>query len=128
MGGYGAWEAAVRYPRLWAAVIPLMGGTDPSKAAIIKNLPIWTFHAANDPTVPVAGTRQMVSVLQAIGGHPLYTELATGGHGISSEAVNYPAQSGNPSLLDWTYQQANLAPPTNANINDNVPTSLTEKR
>ncbi|HEX3626217.1 MAG TPA: alpha/beta hydrolase-fold protein, partial [Verrucomicrobiae bacterium] len=113
MGGYGAWEAAIRYPTLWAAVIPLMGGTDPSKAAIIKNLPIWTFHAANDPTVPVTGTRQMVSALRAVGGHPLYAEFATGGHGISAEAVNYPAQSGNPSLLDWTYQQAKMASPTN---------------
>jgi|GEM_PF-629676 len=114
MGGYGAWEAAVRYPTLWAAVIPLMGGTDPTKAAIIKHLPIWTFHAGNDPTVPVTGTRQMVSALQAVGGHPLYTEFATGGHGISAAAVNYPAQSGNPSLLGWTYQQAKLASSANA--------------
>jgi len=113
MGGYGAWEAAVRYPTLWAAVIPLMGGTDPSKAAIIKDLHIWTFHAADDPTVPVTGTRQMVSALLAAGGHPLYTEFATGGHGISAEAVNYPTQSGNPSLLDWTYQQPNVGSPEN---------------
>jgi len=113
MGGYGAWEAAVRYPTLWAAVIPLMGGTDSSKAASIKDLPIWTFHAADDPTVPVIGTRLMVSALLAAGGHPLYTEFATGGHGISTEAVNYPTQSGNPSLLDWTYQQPKVGSPAN---------------
>ncbi|HEX7261146.1 MAG TPA: alpha/beta hydrolase-fold protein [Luteolibacter sp.] len=105
MGGYGTWEAAVRYTAKWAAIVPIMGGTDPSKAAELKNLPIWTFHAANDTAVPPAGTRKMVAAIQLAGGHPKYTEYATGGHGISGQAVNTPAQGGVPSLIEWVYAQ-----------------------
>ncbi|HEX3723999.1 MAG TPA: dienelactone hydrolase family protein [Nitrolancea sp.] len=81
MGGYGAWEAAERWPNYWAAVAPIAGGGDPSKAGLLVNLPIWAFHSADDPVVPVSGSRDMIQAIRAAGGNPKYTEYADLGHG-----------------------------------------------
>ena len=67
MGGYGTWDVLARHPGKFAAAIPLCGGSDTSKAPLIKNTPVWTFHGAVDPTVPPAATRSMMSLLQALG-------------------------------------------------------------
>ncbi len=55
MGGYGVWEAAERWPNYWAAVAPIAGAGDPSKADRLVDLPIWAFHSADDDIVPVSG-------------------------------------------------------------------------
>jgi poly(3-hydroxybutyrate) depolymerase/lysophospholipase L1-like esterase len=64
MGGYGTWDLVTRYPKKFAAAVPLSGGCDTSKAEAIKNVPIWTFHGALDPTVPPAATRAMIASLK----------------------------------------------------------------
>ncbi len=80
MGGYGAWEAAERWPDYWAAVAPIAGAGDPSLAYRLVNVPIWAFHSTNDPVVPVSGSRDMIAAIRTAGGHPRYTEYPTGGH------------------------------------------------
>ena len=57
MGGFGTWDLLMRYPDTFAAGVPICGGGDPSKAEILKNIPIWTRHGTADPTVPYAGTQ-----------------------------------------------------------------------
>jgi predicted peptidase len=81
MGGYGTWEAAERWPDYWAAVAPIAGAGDPSKAALLVNLPIWAFHSVGDPVVPVSGSRDMIQAIRAAGGNPKYTEFPGNGHG-----------------------------------------------
>lgn len=81
MGGYGAWEAAERWPDYWAAAAPISGAGDPSKADRLVNLPIWAFHGADDNIVPVSGSRDMIQAIKAAGGNPKYTEFANMGHG-----------------------------------------------
>ena len=68
MGGFGTWDLITRHPTKFAAAIPMSGGCDTSKASLIKNIPIWAFHGAQDPTVPPAGTRTMATLLKNKGG------------------------------------------------------------
>ena len=77
MGGYGTWSLATTYPERFAAVAPICGGEgtigavlslgDKSKAAALKNLPIWAFHGAKDNVVPVAESERMVDFLKKSG-------------------------------------------------------------
>ncbi|MBR4278897.1 MAG: prolyl oligopeptidase family serine peptidase, partial [Clostridia bacterium] len=83
MGGFATWDAITRHSDYFAAAIPVCGGGDPSKADILKNIPIFTFHAINDPDVPVSGTQQTVKAIQQAGGSLIsYTEYSYGAHGI----------------------------------------------
>jgi predicted peptidase len=103
MGGYGTWYLAMNFPHRFAAAVPVCGGADTSKAAAIAALPIWTFHAEDDGTVPVRGTREMVAALRKKGSQVVYTEYP--------KALNYNHQSWipagkTPTLPSWVFQQA----------------------
>jgi len=81
-GGYGTWDAIERWPDYFAAAAPIAGAGDPSKAAVLRDLPIWAFHGSADTTVPVSGSRDMIAAIQSAGGFPRYTEFAGQGHGV----------------------------------------------
>lgn len=78
MGGYGTWDAIVRFPNKFAAAVPMSGGGDPSKAALIKYTPIWNFHGALDATVPVTESRKMITALENAGSTVIYTDCHNG--------------------------------------------------
>ena len=99
MGGYGAWDALVRRPDLWAAAIPICGAGDPAKAESIKTIPVWAWHGENDTIVPVSGSRQMIEALTRAGARPSYNEIAKGGHGVWIPAFEEP------KLYDWLFAQ-----------------------
>lgn len=83
MGGYGTWNALMNHPDLFAAGIPMCGAGDPSKAEILKDIPIWAVHGGLDPTVPVQGSRDMAQALEAIGAPDFhYTEIPTAEHDV----------------------------------------------
>ncbi len=87
MGGFATWDAIMRHNDLFAAGIPVCGGGDISKAELLKETPIFTFHAVNDSAVPVSGTRDTVNAIKNAGGEKIeYTEYTTGGHGIWNQA------------------------------------------
>ncbi len=99
MGGNGTWATVATAPGRYAAAVPLCGWANQASAPSLIQLPIWNFHAANDPTVGVAGSRNMIAALRAAGGDPIYTEYATGGHGIWN--VTYAL----PQLFTWLSSQ-----------------------
>lgn len=82
LGGYGTWDAIERWPHYFAAAVPIAGAGDPSKAADLKDLPIWAFHGSGDTSVPVTGSRAMITAIQATGGNPSYTEFSNQGHSV----------------------------------------------
>ena len=46
LGGFGAWHLAEAYPHLFAAIIPICGGTRPmigfpERIKVLKDTPIW---------------------------------------------------------------------------------------
>ena len=81
MGGFGTWDIITRHPEMFTAAFPLCGGGDPSKAEVLKNIPIWVVHSRADKSVPVSGTRDTVNAIKAAGGTLItYKELATDDH------------------------------------------------
>lgn len=105
MGGNGAWTMAIDTPELWAAAVPMSGWGPNNKAAVLKDMPIWAFHAADDPQVAVAGTDNMINAIKAAGGNPKYTRYATGGHAIWSKSY------ADPQLSPWLFGQLLPAAP-----------------
>jgi predicted peptidase len=63
MGGFGTWELVQRFPKKFAAVIPICGGGDTSRAKSIVNTPIWAFHGRKDKLVPVSRTLDMIKAI-----------------------------------------------------------------
>jgi predicted peptidase len=80
MGGSGTWELAAAYPHRFAAIAPICGRPSLDSAAAIAHLPIWTFHGAKDPVVPVTGTEAMVAALRRLGSTVRYTRYPDAAH------------------------------------------------
>ncbi|MFL5340355.1 MAG: prolyl oligopeptidase family serine peptidase [Gemmataceae bacterium] len=100
MGGFGTWALAAAYPQRFAAIAPICGGGNPADAAKIKHLPIWVFHGAKDPTVPVARSEAMVKALKEAGAeHVQFTVYPDAGHDSWTETYN------NPQFYDWLLKQ-----------------------
>ncbi len=100
MGGFGTFDAVARAPRKWRAAVPICGGYDEDQVAPLVGVPIWAFHAEDDPTVPVARSRDVISAIRARGGHPRYTEYpASAHHGHFSWTPAYA----DPNLLPWMF-------------------------
>lgn len=59
MGGFGSFDLAARRPSLFAAVVPICGGGDPSTARLVAGTPFYIVHGSDDPVVPVALSRAM---------------------------------------------------------------------
>ena len=59
MGGFGAFELAARRPELFAAVVPICGGGDPTTAEILARTRFYIVHSNFDPVVPNALSREM---------------------------------------------------------------------
>ena len=99
MGGYGTWDLVLRQPALWAAAVPVCGGADDSKAALIAKIPVWVFHGGNDGVVKTARSRSIVEALKGAGGSPKYTEYPGVGHDSWNKAY------AEPELLPWLFAQ-----------------------
>jgi predicted peptidase len=80
MGGYGTWSMALARPEKFAAVIPICGGAEmlpvilaklnyapAEKVQALKTLPIWAFHGAKDPAVPLEESERVVRSLKELG-------------------------------------------------------------
>jgi predicted peptidase len=80
MGGFATWDLIARYPRLFAAALPICGGGNPAKAALMINTPIWAFHGDQDDLVNVSQSRQMIQAIKEKKGNPKYSEYKGVGH------------------------------------------------
>jgi predicted peptidase len=95
MGGYGTWAIASAHPNKFAALAVICGGVRrpapaprspevPDSASVadpytpvaqrVGNTPVWVFHGAADPVVPVTESQKMVEALKAAGGNVKYSE------------------------------------------------------
>lgn len=100
MGGFGTWDAIARYPEKFAAAVPMCGGGDTKKAAILKDMPVWNFHGDKDGAVRVQLSRDMIAAIRAAGGKPKYTEYPGVGHNCWTSAMQEP------ELLPWLFSQS----------------------
>ena len=107
LGGNGTWDYIAQYPGMYAAAVPMSGWGNSALASRMTQIAIWNFHTANDGTVNVSESRSMISAIRRLGGNPIYTEYATGGHVIWTPAYNTPV------LMDWVYAQRRGVTSTN---------------
>jgi len=82
LGGFGVWDLTIRYPKKFAAVVPLCGGGRPQKVCAMKDVPVWVFHGNKDEQVPIERSEEMVTALRKCGGSPKFTVLRGQGHDI----------------------------------------------
>lgn len=108
MGGYGAWDAIARFPKTFAAAVPMSGGGNTDTAATVANIPIWAFHGSADGVVPVSGSRNMINAIKAAAGSPLYTELAGADHVIWAPIYNDASNA----LYPWMFSKSTPEPAT----------------
>lgn len=96
MGGYGTWAWALDSPNRFAAIAPICGGGTPRRARALKNVPVWVFHGAKDPTVPVKESEDMVAALKKADTVEVkFTVYPDAGHD------SWTATYDNPELYDW---------------------------
>jgi len=124
MGGRGSWSYVFKYPLRFAAAVPC-SATDrriTSMLEYISHVPaIWSYHGAQDNTVPVEWAREVVDSMivngleviktqdltdneldDVLATNPsnLYTEYPDGGHNIH-RVVFFD----NPRLVEWLFNQ-----------------------
>ncbi|MCW4038024.1 MAG: prolyl oligopeptidase family serine peptidase [Candidatus Bathyarchaeota archaeon] len=104
LGGFGAWHLAEAYPHLFAAIIPICGGTRlmigfPERIKVLKDTPIWAFHGAKDDVVPLKNSQDLVDVLIQHGGNIKFTIYPDAGH--DSWTRTYE----NPDVIAWLMTQ-----------------------
>jgi len=99
MGGFATWELAARHPERYAAVIPVCGVGDPSRAHRLRDLPVWAFHGALDDVVPLSGSQDMIDAIKAAGGNPRFTIYPQAGHDSWTETY------ANDEIYSWLIQQ-----------------------
>ncbi len=99
MGGHGVWDTVAKFPRTFAAAVPICAASALSQAPNIAPVPVWCFHGADDPLVNVSNARQMIAALRKAGGHPKYTEYPGVGHDSYRNAFKEP------DLLTWMFAQ-----------------------
>ena len=100
MGGFGTWDLSMRRPELFAAIVPMAGYSDQSKAATIAHIPCWIFHGGADKVNPTQGSRNMYRLLKDRGADARYTEYPDAGH---DEAFSLAWNE--EELLPWIFSQ-----------------------
>ncbi|MCC7401481.1 MAG: prolyl oligopeptidase family serine peptidase [Chitinophagaceae bacterium] len=99
MGGYGTFDAIMRYPDLFAAAVPVCGGGDTSKASRIAHLPIWMFHGADDVVVSPDLSANMTRALFNAGARPGFTLYPEVGH------FAWLAAYSDQNMMEWLFRQ-----------------------
>jgi predicted peptidase len=99
MGGNATWMAASIQPELYAAVVPICGWGDFFLVRRLDRTPVWAFHGALDPAVPVAKTQELVDALKMTGAKPKLTIYPDAGHDSWTRAYD------DPELWDWIVKQ-----------------------
>jgi len=99
MGGAGTYDAMQRYPRLFAAAVPVCGFGDVSKAALMAHIPTWIFHGALDPAVDPRYSYDMLGALIQAGAHPGFTQYPEVDH------FSWIPAYADTMMMEWLYTQ-----------------------
>lgn len=100
MGGFGTWTLAAYTPERFAAIIPICGGSEVyTTARRLGKMPIWVFHGAKDPVVPLARSETLVDALKRVNDQVKFTVYPEAGHDAWSETYD------NPQLYQWMLKQ-----------------------
>jgi predicted peptidase len=107
MGGSGTWRMALRFPRRFAAVVPVAGFYTfesrklPTNMCDLRDLPIWTFHGARDSTVKLYQDEIIVTALKACGSSVKFTIYEDAEH-----EDTWRKAYADPALFEWMLAQS----------------------
>lgn len=124
LGGIGTWHLVSRFPKFFAAAVPVCGALDPFTVRKARFTPIWAFHAEDDENVPchgectvmgkqikeqIFGTGLCVEALRSIGCKNVkYTEYPAGymqeKYGLPGHFCAKAAYS-DPELIEWMFER-----------------------
>ncbi len=99
MGGFGTWALAAYTPQRFAALMPICGGGEPLSALALRKVPIWVFHGAKDPVVPLKRSEDMVAALERFKGNVKFTVYPDALHDSWTETYD------NPEVWKWLLEQ-----------------------
>jgi predicted peptidase len=107
MGGFGAWQWALRHPGRFAALMPVAGNGFgfrnyhlPADLRALAALPIWMIHSAGDEVVPVSGADEVHRALLKAGARFGYTRYPDAGHTETARLA-----FGDRAHYDWLLRQ-----------------------
>jgi len=101
MGGFGTWSLGLSYPEKFAAIAPVCGGGDLITPLLadrtrLATLPVWAFHGAKDPVVPLDESERMIALMKKYGAHDVtLTVYPEAQHDCWTETY------ANPELFEW---------------------------
>ncbi|MDN4164490.1 GDSL-type esterase/lipase family protein [Cytophagales bacterium LB-30] len=104
MGAFGAWDFAIQYPELFAALIPISGGGNPREVCAVSTIPTWVFHGEKDDVVPLFKSADMVEALEACNGKVTFTTYPNANHDAWTETY------ASPQLYEWMLLQKRSTP------------------
>lgn len=102
LGAYGTWEYATEKPERFAAIAPICGGGSPWQVYRLASMPVWVFHGAKDPVVPIEKSEEMVKALEKVNGNVKFTVYPEATHDSWTETYD------NPELYEWFLKQKQL--------------------
>ncbi|MFH1567515.1 MAG: dienelactone hydrolase family protein [Gemmatimonadota bacterium] len=100
LGGFGTWGLAMREPGRFAAIAPICGGAQPSRACLLKDTPVWIYHGARDTGVPAHRAKAMYAALEACGADVHFTLYPQAGHDAWTPAYS------DPEFYTWLFGHA----------------------
>jgi predicted peptidase len=96
MGGFGTFETAMEFPERFAAIVPVAGGGESSKAVKLQYIPTWVFHGEHDSTVPLPSSALVVETMIQHGHRDAQvTVISRAGHVIAQQVYS------NSELYRW---------------------------
>lgn len=98
-GGGGSYGAALRYPDIFAAAVPISGVWDSNEGAKATKVPMLILHGAHDAGIPAAGARAFAELSKQNGGSTHYTEFLDMGHECSNPQLYTQA------MWQWMFAQ-----------------------
>lgn len=98
MGGFGTWGLAAYAPDRIAAAVPICGGGETLNARQIAKVPVWAFHGAKDPVVPIKRSEEMVEAVEKAGGDIKFTVYPEAVHDSWTETY------ANDQIYSWMLQ------------------------
>lgn len=115
MGGYGTWDALARFPKKFAAAMPLAGaGNLDAARKVFNGKPIWIFHGVEDTLISTRNSDDLAAAMRATGGRPIYSRVAGQGHGgfdlfytpgyFTVDSPSAPGGKGK-DVYDWLFSQ-----------------------
>jgi len=100
LGGMGTYDLICRYPKIFAAAIPICGGVNMERLKKIRKMPIRIYHGGSDNVVSPEFSRNAYIELKADGSQRAeYLEFPGVGHNSWSSAFAQP------DFLSWLFSQ-----------------------